>query len=405
MAHKQLSVEEREEIQQVSCAMKEVQSTTIVVIMEIILPKMSRVYNLFIIYPMSISREVLLEILRDACRAPSGDNTQPWRFLVKRNIIYVINTPEKDTSLFNWQQRTNYIALGACIENLCVSALGKRLRAKVALFPEHADRLIVAAVTLTPERSMGSGLVPYLAKRASNRKKYLEKEVEPEKLSTLASCVHDDKSRLTFITERPSLERVARIVSVGERLALENKSIHDFLFAHITWSKEEDSKKHGFFIDTFEFAPPQRVAFRLFRHWNILKLFLSLGVSKAIVKDIEKVHATAAAFGAIIISNETPEAFLQAGMVLERLWLTATKAGLSLQPTTTVHFLGARVSAGDSGGLSSEHQSLLKQNYVALSREFGLNSSERFGFVFRLGYADPPSAMTTRFEPKVLFEE
>jgi len=35
--------------------------------------------------PGEIDDDVILEILRDAMRAPSGDNTQPWRFIIVRS--------------------------------------------------------------------------------------------------------------------------------------------------------------------------------------------------------------------------------------------------------------------------------------------------------------------------------
>jgi hypothetical protein len=344
--------------------------------------------------------ETISAILRDACRAPSGDNAQPWRFEVRGDIIRVINIPAKDTSLFNWRQRTNHVALGACVENLKISAESRGFRANVTLFPEAADRLVVADVALTPDAPARNDLAPFIVERASNRKRYWPKKVEAEKLAALANLAEAEQ-RVAFVESEAGVKELARIVSAGEKLALEDRDIHDFLFAHVTWSKEEDSRKHGFLIDTFEFAPPQRVAFRLFSRWNILKFFLPLGISTMVAKDMEKVHATSAAFGAILAQGDSDEDFVRAGMLLERVWLTAAKLGLALQGVTTVGYLGARVLACEPGGLSPAHQALLRDRYAELSAAFGRAPSESFGFVFRLGYADPPSAMTTRAEPDV----
>jgi nitroreductase len=346
--------------------------------------------------------EMIKQVLRDACRAPSGDNAQPWKFQIRENVIRIINVAEKDTSLFNWRQRTNHVALGACIENLKISAESRGYRADIKLFPDSTNRLIVAEVTFTQDPAAHNELAPFIHKRASNRKKYWSKKIEQEKLDALAK-LGGAEGRVAFVSDEAGVKNLARIVSAGEKLALENRPIHDFLFSHVTWSREEDAKKHGFFIDTFEFAPPQKAAFKLFSNWNILKLFLPLGISNMVAKDMEKVHATSAAFGAIIIPNNSDEAFLRAGMLLERLWLTATSLGLSMQGVTTIGYLGARVFAGDPGELSLTHQDLLRARYTDLSKAFGRAPSEPFGFTFRIGYANPPSAMTTRFEP--VFEE
>lgn len=348
-----------------------------------------------------MERGTVLEILRDACRAPSGDNAQPWRFEVRGDTIWVINMPEKDTSLFNWRQMTNHVALGATIENLRVSAEAKGFRTEINFFPDAPDRLIVAEAVLTPDASMRNDLAPYIAQRASNRKSYLPKKIEPEKLAQLAALAENESSRVSFISDEATVREVAHIVSAGEKLALENRSIRDFLFSHVTWTREEDEQKHGFFIDTFEFNPVQRAAFKLFRNWNALRFFLPLGISTMVAKDAEKVHRTSAAFGAVIAPGRSDEDFIRAGMLLERLWLAATQLGLALQPTTTVHFIGARVRGDDPGDISEQHQRLLDERYAMLAQKFGVSDLEEFGLVFRLGYADSPSAVTTRFEPNV----
>jgi hypothetical protein len=351
-----------------------------------------------------MDKATLLEVLRDACRAPSGDNAQPWRFRVSGETVRIINAAEKDTSLFNWRQRTNHVALGACIENLTISAESRGFRADTKLFPDPTDHFIVAEVTLTPDPSAHNELAPYIAIRASNRKKYKPEPIEGAKLDALAR-LGGKEGRVVFVADRAGVNNLARIVSAGEKLALENKGIHDFLFSHVTWSKEEDAAKHGFLIDTFEFTPPQRAAFKLFRNWNILKLFLPLGISKMIAKDMEKVHATSAAFGAIIAPEGSDEAFIRAGQLLERLWLTAASLGLSMQGVTAVGFLGATVLAHEAPGLAPEHQELLRVRYAELAKAFDVSAQESICFTFRIGYAEPPTALTTRLAPNVDFVE
>ena len=354
---------------------------------------------------MNIPRETTSEILRDACRAPSGDNAQPWRFAVKKNVIRVMNVPEKDDSLFNYRQMTNYVALGACVENIRISAEGRVFRTKVQLFPEPTNPLVVAEVELMLDVSVKNELARYITKRVTNRKPYHSKAIEPEKLNTLAALAKDIGGRIVFITDKEKIKEIACSVSAGEKLAIENRSIHDFLFKHVTWTKKEDDKEHGFYIDTFEFNPVQRIAFRIFSNWNILNFFLPLGVSNLVANDAEKLHATAAAFGAIVFPKGVTEDYLKVGVLLERVWLAATSLDLSLQPTTTVHFIGARVLSGDPGDLSAPHQELLKSRLSQLLNQFNVLENERITFIFRLGYGDPPSGITSRFAPEVVFED
>lgn len=345
-----------------------------------------------------------MEILHDACQAPSADNTQPWRFSVKGDCIRVHNAGDQVESIFNYRQQVNHASLGAAIENLRVSAEDHGFRVDMRLFPEASDRLVVAEAFLTSDSSTHNELAGCINKRATNRKRYHARSIESEKRTELSKLAQDADARIVLLTG-DSIEKAAHVVSAGEKLALETKSIHDFLFKHVTWTKEEDAKKHGFFIDTFEFAPPQKILFKLFRNWNILRWFIPLGFPDFVARDMEKVYATSGAFGAIVTKGKKPEDFVRAGMLFERLWLTATKLGLALQPTTGLQFFAQPVLAGDSFELSSNASAFIRDRYVSLQKVFGATEQETIAVAFRLGYADNPSASTTRFEPNVVFED
>ena len=350
---------------------------------------------------MSIEREVLLEILRDACRAPSADNTQPWRFIVESDTIRVINTGDQVESIFNYRQMANHVSLGACIENLCVSAEGHGFQVDLTLFPDPSNRLVVARVVLIQNVGVTNGLAPFIKHRASNRKKYHPKKIVPDVLAQFGVLADGVGGRMALISNEEDVKAMSHTISVGEKLALETKSIHDFLFEHVTWTKKEDGEKHGFLIDTFEFTPPQRAAFKLFSNWNILKFFLPLGIADFIAHDMEKVHATAAVFGAIIMPGKEDEDYLKTGILFERLWLAATKLDLSLHPTSGLNFFAMPILEGNYFGLRASAVELLTNRYRELAEQFGVAIGETVTIAFRLGHADPPSAVTTRFEPNV----
>src|SRR3989344_6938626 len=64
----------------------------------------------------------LKEIINISIFAPSGDNSQPWRFKIKNNIMLVYNVFEKDVSLYNFNMYASMVAIGALLENIKISA-------------------------------------------------------------------------------------------------------------------------------------------------------------------------------------------------------------------------------------------------------------------------------------------
>ena len=107
-------------------------------------------------------------LLRAAAAAPSGDNTQPWRFgiIADGSLVEIEVDPKRDSSLMNANQRMARIAVGAAAENLLRTAAHNGWDAE--LLPSSS----VDAVTIriaAPLRSNGD-IDQVLLGRVTNRR-------------------------------------------------------------------------------------------------------------------------------------------------------------------------------------------------------------------------------------------
>ena len=66
--------------------------------------------------------ETIKKIINYAVWAPSGDNSQPWKFSLKGNQVSIFNLPEKDNPFLNFEQKGSYIAHGSLLENMNIIA-------------------------------------------------------------------------------------------------------------------------------------------------------------------------------------------------------------------------------------------------------------------------------------------
>src|SRR3989344_4833954 len=68
----------------------------------------------------------VIKVLEAAIMAPSGENAQPWKFVVHRQqdgvVIDVLVSDERAQSLYGWGNRASYVAIGAAVENMRVAA-------------------------------------------------------------------------------------------------------------------------------------------------------------------------------------------------------------------------------------------------------------------------------------------
>ena len=107
------------------------------------------------------------------------------------------------------------------------------------------------------------------------------------------------------------------------------------------------------------------------------------------------------------VDDDRPEAFVQAGEALERLWLTATLHRLACQPITgmLLLFLRRRLLGGE--GLSPRHRDLIDQAARTAERLMPSLAHHLPVMLLRLGYSSPPTARTLRLavEAVLTFQE
>lgn len=348
--------------------------------------------------------EDIKKILDYAIWAPSGDNSQPWRFEVTENEISVFNIPERDTSLYNYKQNASLVALGGLIENIKIAADHFGYKTGLLLLPEGADiaNNLIATISLarTQQSIIYNDLYKYIKERSSNRKIYGIKPLADEHKKVLLFGLQGFNGVSVKLEDaRKNVEALAEAASVNEKVVLENKKLHEFLFHRITWNEREDKQKRGFFIKTLELKGPQVAAFRLFRFWLILKLFNLIGASNLVSHDNAKLYKESGALVAIIANDTSASSFLKSGMLMQRFWLTATKLGLSVQPVTGVLFLHHRIKA-NGGELHKDHGALIENAYSEIENIFEANG-QPITMMFRVGYADKPTAKCLRHEPEI----
>ena len=115
------------------------------------------------------SRETLLKILDLARWAPSGDNTQPWRFeIVADDHIAIHGNDTREWCLYDFNGHASHMAHGALLETLRIAATGEGLAASWQLRPGSPDKSPVFDVRLTPAPGIAPDpLLPFIESRAA----------------------------------------------------------------------------------------------------------------------------------------------------------------------------------------------------------------------------------------------
>ncbi len=345
-----------------------------------------------------IPRDDILKILEAGIQAPSGENSQPWRFRVEGERVWLFNRPEADGSLFNFHQNGSYVAHGALLENVRIAAGALGYEAKIELFPDPAKENLVAAIDFKQAMKKSEPLFEAIEKRVTNRKKYDASPLRDDERRELFANV-DQPVRLVPVEDREGIAKLARAASVSETMLVRNKHVHDFFFSHVRWTLEEEKiQPNGFYIDTLELNSQQAKGFKVLRAWGAARVLGKLGVAKKVGADNEATYKTASAMIGIVVKNSEPRNLVEAGRVLERAWLTATALGLSVQPSTGVLFLAEGIEAENRERFSRGQRKSLEGARRTIYEVLGVRyNEEHIAVLFRVGRSEPPSAHAARF--------
>jgi hypothetical protein len=350
-----------------------------------------------------MDQEILFKILEAGAQAPSGSNSQPWKFKVTGNQIEVIALPEKDHPILNFRYRGTWVAHGALIENLLIAATAFGYKTNLELFPLSPACQTTAKITLLEDANQPKDeLYEAIFTRATNRKPYADKTLTAEqktRLTDQAKKIGIGEFRL--IEDKPKINALAKASSTNEILLLGDRGLHELFVKEIVWTeKEEREKRTGLYLKTMELQPPQEKALQLFKHWQLMKFFNLFGAAKAIAKTNEKSYKASSAVAAIII-NDNDNDFLSAGRIMERVWLEAAGMGLSCHLMSGILFFWQRLKNHPDNTFSPKHQKLISQAYAQIAAAVGITDpGKTIAILMRIGDGGRPSALSSRFPVK-----
>jgi nitroreductase len=350
-----------------------------------------------------INQETIRSIISSGALAPSGDNSQPWYFCVSDNAIFVFQIPDKDNPFLNYNLSGTHVAIGAVIENICIAATVYAITAQVTLFPGESD--CVARIDLVQNNAERDPLADAILLRHTNRKNYEQTSLPDDLKAHIFAEASREHGVRAVISEGNSMKKLGHAGSRAEVAILENHELHQLLFGNVVWTKEEEEAKHeGLFVDTLEFAPPQKFFFRLCGNWKIMSFLNKLGFAKFVSNDNAKKYGTGAAFVAIITTTNTPKDFVNAGRAMERVWLLLNQRGYAVHPITATLFFGQRIREGKEEGLTRDSWELMENAFLDVKTTLNVQT-ENIAFMFRTGKTSAPSARSSKKPPIIKFDK
>lgn len=335
-------------------------------------------------------------VLELALWAPSGGNFQPWKLLVKGNVIHHWNADERTHEPYG----VDYLGHGAFIESVILAASRHGYATAVELFPDPQNPSLISKMELLPanEPYEYAGLAQFLEQRCCNRRPYEQRPLVSKELAELRAALGPVQGvQMLIVQDRDQIERLSYPLSLNETLIFENRKLHAVAMRHFRLTRREhETLRDGLYLKTLELPLPARVLFRtLLRWWPGVRLLGTIGLQYKVAQEVAAALRSASAVGILTVSRPDAKSLLAAGRALMRVWLTATKLGVAIHPYAGLPTWCMRLEQGADLEFSADQRQKIIENGRALKKTFGISEGS-VPFAFRLGFAKPPSARSLR---------
>lgn len=337
-------------------------------------------------------------LVAHACLAPSGGNSQPWRFVLRADGELDVRLAEgAGGTLLDYEGRASLVAVGAAIENLALAAAHAGLEPQLSVADEPArDRVASVQLTrATPRAELGE-LVGAIRSRVTNRRIGDATPLAPRERARLDRAAATHGGAVAWLEERARMTELAEVLAEGDRLRLLHPRLHREMLDELRFTSAEARRtRDGIDVPSMELTPTDRAVFEIVRDPTAMATVRELDVGRGLGRPTRAAVAGASALGVLHVSAEGQGTWVRGGRAMQRTWLEASALGLAFSPMSALLYLVMRAREG--GDHLDDHT---RRELLRLGRRLDelcpLGDARAPILIFRLSRAGSPTSRSLR---------
>ena len=269
--------------------------------------------------PINLKPE-FIEIIKDAGKAPSGHNTQPWKFRTKENQIIITPDFTRRLKEVDADDHALFISLGCALENLILSVKAHRFSPKITTnFSDSKNEIIVELNK--SEDVQKDVLYDFIQLRQSTRTEYQVKPIEQSILNQLKEQTENECVDILYITDKNKIEALEPFIIEGSNLQFNNKPFVNELVSWFRFSKNAAQEKgDGLWTSSMGVPKMPKLVGNI-----IMKNFVS---AKSEAKRWKNLIDKSAGFALFFVKENSKENWVRLGQSFERFGLKATQLNI-----------------------------------------------------------------------------
>lgn len=351
-------------------------------------------------------RSTLQQILELARWAPSGDNTQPWRFeIISDDHVAIHGHDTRDWCVYDFDGHASHMAHGALLETLRIAASAHGLHAEWAVRAGQPDEAPVYDVKLVDAPDLqADALLPFIETRSVQRRPFRTTPLTESQREALRRSVGPGYSVCFFESPRER-RRIARLLWSNAHIRLTCPEAFRVHRDVIEWGARYSADRipdQAVGVDPLT-ARLMRWVMGSWERVQFFNRFLFGTVAPRIQLDV--LPAILCAAHVLVRADRAPVSmtdYVQAGIAMQRLWLTAEALDLRLQPQMTPLIFGWYARNRPEVSSAARVNAAVVQVDAALREVLGVN--DEGVFFCRVGSGRRAEARSLRLELAALMK-
>jgi len=269
-----------------------------------------------------MKKQDLINLIKYSIKAPSGHNSQPWKFKLEENSITIFPDYQRVLPIADPDNHELFISLGCALENLIIAAGHFGYHTDIEMKMEDPFKESIRVVLSSGNDQNYDQLFKNIEIRQSTRSKYNKALIPPADIEKLNVAGKQDQVSFLLFTEQGQIDPVIEITKRATVLRLSKKEFINELMKWIRFSKKT-AKKTGDGLYSGAIGSPS------VPKW-LGKLFLNLTYDPK-MEGRKNVNLMKNSSGILIFiaKENNKEAWVNLGRSFQRVALTATSLNIN----------------------------------------------------------------------------
>ena len=341
-----------------------------------------------------------LRAILDLARwAPSGDNSQPWRFEIRSPRHVVVHAIAPQLGVYDLEGHASLVSVGALLETLRIAASADGFVVYTALQSESGSDLARIDVWLEPAPGLAADpLHAFILTRSVQRRPLHTRALDESTRKMLEAAAGQAYRVVWFATTRERL-RLAWLAVRSAKIRLTIPEAYEVHRRVIEWdalTSEDRIPDQALGADRLSVRSMRWVLHSWPRVQRMNRWF---GGTLAPRFQLELMPGLRCAAHFALLAEHAPvsvDDYLAAGAAVQRFWLTATSLGVQLQPQYTPIAFAGYVRRGIAFTRTASATARAVTITAMLETILGVGKPERAVFLGRLGHGPTATARSLR---------